>query len=216
MKRTFKIISVLTISIIAFHACIKEEYGLLKNIDTTVHILGSELYIPVGTTDTIRHFDIFDTLDNSYYNSVDTIAFDSATNEIVSKVLRLMYLSPETEVAVFVKFWNTFPRYGKATVYALDENDSRINYGPLEYAINQAGAGYTTTVTEGWITLNDRDKKLVDMKKLEVTIEMSESDTANPIPILPDNFLKAELKLRVKNGITTNLDSLINVIQEEF
>ncbi|MDR2511508.1 MAG: hypothetical protein LBC89_03465 [Bacteroidales bacterium] len=216
MKRTFQIISVLTISIIAFYACIKEEYGSLKNIDKTVHILGSELYIPVGRTDTIHHFDIFDTVDNSYYVHTDTLAFDSATNEIVSKVLRLMYLSPETEVAIFAKFWNTLPRYAKATVYALDENNSRINYGPLEYAINQAGTGYTTTVTEGWIVLNDRDKKLSNMKKLEVSIDMSENDTVNPTPILPNNFLKGELKLRLRNGITTNIDSLINVINEGF
>jgi hypothetical protein len=216
MKRIVEIIFAFTISIFAFYACIKDEYGSLKNIDKTVHILGSELHIPIGTTDTIRHYDFFDTVDNSYYVNTDTIEFDSATNEAVSKVLRLMYLSPETEVAVFAKFWNTVPRYAKATVYALDGDNNRLDYAPIEYKINQAGANYTTTVTEGWIVLNDRNKKLIDMRKLEVAIEVCENDTVNKIPILPNNFLKGELKLRIKNGITTNLDSLINVINEEF
>jgi hypothetical protein len=213
MKTISKIIIAL-FAMFALWACVKEEYNTDK-LSYEVKLLGDSLYIPIATTATMYNSDIWkDTTPQGYFIGSDTVTLDSATLNLLKNVLDLVYLSPETQVDLLLKFWNTHPRYAEGSVYFLDEFDQELNYDPINVRINQAGPNYQQTITDIVVPVHDHDQVLVDMRKVVYHYEVTENDPNNPIEMLPTNTLKGQVKMRLLNGITADVRDLIEIIKE--
>jgi hypothetical protein len=120
-------------------------------------------------------------------------------------------MSPETQVDLLLKFWNTHPYEAKVYVYFLDELDQELNYEPVSLRVENCGPNYLETISNLIVSVRDRDQVLINMRKIVIEYRVT-NDPANLLPVLKENYLKGQVKMRLLNGITVDIKDLIDTI----
>lgn len=111
-------------------------------------------------------------------------------------------------IALLGTIQNSIPLELDLAVVPLDHNGNRIAIDTVKQIIS-AGAHDGSAVTSALtLKLSDPDGKLKDLRGFRLIFKASSNTTVAGTPIKPENFVKADLKVRVDGGI--NIQKLMN------
>ena len=154
------------------HIDLNADYKMKVKYDVTVPMaFGDELKVEIR--DTISDLD----------ESIGDIAFSGKGLELFGSIL------------------NSIPLELELTVTPLDEDNKPINVTPAKQLISAGTRDGGAASTEISIKLKDPDGLLKDVRGFEMKFNASSNETAGGTPIRPDNFVKADLKVRLNGGI---------------
>jgi len=98
-------------------------------------------------------------------------------------------------------FWNSIPLELELQVKPLDGDNQYIPVVPATQIINAGAYDGSANETNLLIKLNDPDGLLKDVRGFEMVFKATSNETVAGTPIKPDNFVKADLKVRLNGGI---------------
>lgn len=102
---------------------------------------------------------------------------------------------------VFGSILNSIPLELDLTLIPLDADNKPINVTPASQLINAGAHDGSATATNLSIKFNDPNGLLKNIRGFDMKFKASSNETVAGTPIRPDNFVKADLKVRLNGGI---------------
>lgn len=99
-------------------------------------------------------------------------------------------------------FKNSIPLELELELTPLDKDNIPLDVAPVRQTINAGAKDGTPSTSNLTIKLNDPDGELKNLRGFELVFRASSNSTVAGTPIRPDNFIIADLKARLKGGIT--------------
>jgi len=103
---------------------------------------------------------------------------------------------------------NSIPLELELAVIALDEDNNRIPIDTVKQVINAGAHDGSAVASKLILKLSDPNGLLKDLRGFRLIFTASSNETVAGTPIKPENFVKADLKVRVDGGI--NIGKLTN------
>lgn len=103
---------------------------------------------------------------------------------------------------------NSIPLELKLAIIPLDEDDARIPIDTVTQIINAGAKDGSAVVSKLNMKLKDPNGLLKDLRAFRLIFTASSNETVAGTPIKGNNFVKADLKVRVDGGI--NIEKLLN------
>jgi len=102
---------------------------------------------------------------------------------------------------VFGSIYNSIPLELDLTLIPLDADNKPINVTPASQLINAGAHDGSATATNLSMKFSDPNGLLKNIRGFDMKFKASSNETVAGTPIRPDNFVKAELKVRLNGGI---------------
>ena len=99
-------------------------------------------------------------------------------------------------------FYNSIPLELNVELTPLDKDFQKINVIPATQVINAGAVDGSAVKTDLSVVINDPQSLLKGLKAFELKFTANSNETVAGTPIKPSNFVKADLKVRLKGGIS--------------
>jgi len=102
---------------------------------------------------------------------------------------------------LFGTILNSIPLDLRLTITPLDSDHKAINIPAATQLVNSGARDGSATSTALSVKLDDPDGLLKDVRGFELRFRASSNETVAGTPIKPENFVKADLKVRLNGGL---------------
>ncbi len=126
------------------------------------------------------------------------IAFKDTIKDIDESIGKLV---SGNEMEVLGSFYNSIPLELNVTLTPLDKDFQKINITPVNQIISAGAKDGSAVKSNLSLKLNDPSGLLKNLKAFQLDFAAKSNETVAGAPIKPDNFVKADLRLRLKGGV---------------
>jgi len=105
------------------------------------------------------------------------------------------------KLELFGTIFNSIPLDLKLTITPLDSDNKPINVTPASQLVNSGTRDGSASSTALSVKLDDPDGLLKDIRGFELKFRATSNETVAGTAIKPENFVKADLKVRLNGGL---------------
>ncbi len=138
--------------------------------------------------------------ENSFFRLTDTLEMDFT--EIGGY---FDYVGESLAIAGQIE--NTIPLDLTAYLYALDENDQRLDIAPVRLAI-KSGTLENPCITPVRVSVENKDHQLDKARAFEMEIRLSSNAQVANVPLSSEQYIKPTLMLKAVGGLIIDADNL--------
>lgn len=126
------------------------------------------------------------------------IAYKDTIRDIDESIGKLV---SGNEMEVLGSFYNSIPLELNVTLTPLDKDLQKINITPVNQIISAGAKDGSAVKSNLSLKLNDPSGLLKNLKAFQLDFTAKSNETVAGAPIKPENFVKADLRLRLKGGV---------------